>query len=112
MSSVSFYGKDTRLLLYRPPLCCSIPEAGFAPLVFRDDRRARERESYLDRNLKKAIETSRIAVIVFLGQTTLLRAGVSMSWQKIMECERRLQQIVLPVFYDVESFRRCGHQEG
>ena len=30
-----------------------------------------------------------------------LRVGVSKSWKKIMECKRRLQQIVVPVFYDV-----------
>jgi hypothetical protein len=93
---VSFYGKDT---------CYSFTDHLFAALdrnkirTFRDDKKL-ERGKDIWIKLGKAIETSRIAVIVFS------RNYANSGWcldelVKIMECKQSLQQIVLPVFYDV-----------
>ena len=93
---VSFNGKDTRL---------SFTDHLFAALnrreinTFRDDRKLK-RGKDIWTGLEKAIETSRIAVIVFS------RNYASSSWclnelAKIMECKQKLQQTVLPIFYDV-----------
>uniref|UniRef100_A0A2N9II20 ADP-ribosyl cyclase/cyclic ADP-ribose hydrolase n=1 Tax=Fagus sylvatica TaxID=28930 RepID=A0A2N9II20_FAGSY len=73
---------------------------GFTPLVFRDDRKLR-RGKDIWTELEKAIETSRIAIIVFSTNYAASRWCLD-ELAKIMECERRLQQIVLPVFYDVD----------
>ncbi|XP_050263994.1 disease resistance protein RPV1-like [Quercus robur] len=68
--------------------------------AFRDDKEL-ERGKDIWTELEKAIETSRIAIIVFS-----INYAAS-SWclnelAKILECRRSLQQIVLPIFYNVE----------
>lgn len=94
---VSYNGDDTRT---------SFTDHLFAALkrheirAFRDDKKL-ERGKDIWTELEKAIETSRIAVIVFS-----INYAAS-SWcldelAKIMECKRRLQQIVLPIFYNVK----------
>ena len=93
---VSFNGDDTRT---------SFTDHLFAALkrreirTFRDNREI-ERGEDIWTELERAIEISSIAVIVFSRNYT------ASSWcldelAKIIECKRSLQQIVLPVFYDV-----------
>ena len=93
---VSFNGDDTRT---------SFTDHLFAALkrreirTFRDNREI-ERGEDIWTELERAIEMSSIAVIVFSRNYT------ASSWcldelAKIIECKRSLQQIVLPVFYDV-----------
>ena len=94
---VSFCGKDTRLR-FTDHLFDALYRSGIH--TFRDDRKL-ERGKAIQTELEKAIETSRISVIVFSINY------VASSWcldelEKIMECKRSLQQIVLPVFYDVD----------
>ena len=68
--------------------------------AFRHDKEL-ERGKDIWTELEKAIETSRIAIIVFS-----INYAAS-SWcldelAKILECKRSLQQIVLPIFFNVE----------
>ena len=94
---VSFYGKDTRLS-FTDHLFAALNRSGIH--TFRDDRKLR-RGKDIQTELEKAIETSRIAIIVFSTNYAASRWCLD-ELAKIMECERRLQQIVLPVFYDVD----------
>ncbi|KAM3749668.1 hypothetical protein ACB098_05G204100 [Castanea mollissima] len=86
---VSFHGEDT---------CTSFTGHLFAAL---ERKRIRAyRGEYIQTELMKAIETSRIAVVVFS------KNYATSNWcldelVKIMECERLLNQRVLPIFYDV-----------
>jgi hypothetical protein len=94
---VSFYGKDTRLS-FTDHFFAALYRSGI--LTFRDDREL-ERGKAIWTELQKAIETSRIAVIVFS------RNYAASSWcldelEKIMECNRSFQQIVLPIYYNVD----------
>ena len=57
----------------------------------------------------RAIETSRIAVVVFS------KNNATSDWcldelVKIMECKRLLNQRVLPIFYDVSQFEVLEHK--
>ena len=51
--------------------------------------------------LRKAIEESRISLIVFSKNYTASRWCLD-ELVKILECRKTLQQIVLPIFYDVD----------
>ena len=102
---VSFCGKDTRLR-FTDHLFDALYRSGIH--TFRDDRKL-ERGKAIQTELEKAIETSRISVIVFSINY------VASSWcldelEKIMECKRSLQQIVLPVFYDVDPSEVRGQK--
>ncbi|GMY16550.1 disease resistance protein RPV1-like [Fagus crenata] len=93
---VSFSGKDTRFN-FTDHLFAALYRSGIR--AFRDDKKL-ERGKDIWTELEKAIEMSRIAVIVFSRNYT------ASGWcldelVKIMECKRSLQQIVLPIFYDV-----------
>ena len=93
---VSFHGEDTRKS-FTDHLFATLYRSGIS--TFRDDREL-ERGKAIWPELENAIVTSRIAVIVFS------KNYVASSWcldelEKIMECNRSLQQIVLPVFYKV-----------
>ena len=93
---VSYYGDDTRTG-FTDHLFAALRRSQIR--TFRDDAKM-ERGNDIWTDLEKAIEMSRIAVIVFS------RNYAASSWclkelEKIMECKRRLQQIVVPVFYDV-----------
>ena len=94
---VSFYGKDTRLS-FTDHLFAALYRSGIH--TFRDERKLR-RGKDIQTELEKAIETSRIAIIVFSTNYATSRWCLD-ELAKIMECDRRLQQIVLPVFYDVD----------
>ncbi|KAF3943230.1 hypothetical protein CMV_030190, partial [Castanea mollissima] len=86
---VSFHGEDTRT---------SFTGHLFAAL---ERRRIRAyRGEFIQTELMKAIETSRIAIVVFS------KNYATSNWcldelVKIMECKRLLNQRVLPIFYDV-----------
>lgn len=94
---VSFNGVDTRTY-FTDHLYAALYRSGMHS--FRDDRKL-ERGKAIWIELEKAIEMSRIAVIVFS------RNYAASSWcldelAKIIECKRNLQQIVLPIFYYVD----------
>ena len=64
---------------------------------------------YIQTELMKAIETSRIAVVVFS------KNYATSNWcldelVKIMECKRVLNQTVLPIFYDVSPSEVRKHK--
>ena len=86
---VSFHGEDTRT---------SFTGHLFAAL---ERKRIRAyRGEYIQTELMKAIETSRIAVVVFSINYATSNWCLD-ELVKIMECKRLLNQRVLPIFYDV-----------
>ena len=94
---VSFYGKDTRLS-FTDHLFAALDRSGIHN--FRDNRDI-ERGEAIWTELEKAIESSRIAIIVFSRNYAASRWCLD-ELVKIMECKQSLQQMVLPVFYDVD----------
>ncbi|CAN6696986.1 unnamed protein product [Malus baccata var. baccata] len=93
---LSFRGEDTRKN-FTDHLYFALKDAGVN--VFIDDQLRRGKS--LDPPLTRAIEESKIAVIVFS------RRYAESSWcldelVKIMECRRTLGQIVFPIFFDVD----------
>jgi hypothetical protein len=93
---VSFYGKDTRFS-FTDHLFAALNGSGIR--TFRDDREL-ERGRAIWKELEKAIKMSRIAVIVF-SENYAASSWCLDELEKIMECNRSLQQIVLLVFYKV-----------
>jgi hypothetical protein len=94
---LSFRGEDTRLG-FTDNLYLTLKEAAIN--AFLDDSELRRGEN-ITAELVRAIQGSRISVIVFS------RRYADSSWcleelVQIMECRRKLGQIVLPVFYDVD----------
>nr|XP_016463294.1 PREDICTED: disease resistance protein TAO1-like [Nicotiana tabacum] len=68
--------------------------------TFIDDEELRKGD-VISRELEKAIEGSRISIVVFSSNYA------SSSWclnelVKILECKEKLKQMVLPIFYDVD----------
>ena len=94
---MSFYGKDTRLS-FTDHLFAALDRSGID--TFRDNRDI-ERGEAIWPELEKAIESSRIAIIVFSRNYAASRWCLD-ELVKIMECKQNLQQIVMPVFYDVD----------
>ncbi|XP_065634517.1 disease resistance protein RPV1 isoform X4 [Quercus suber] len=94
---VSFFGKDTRLS-FTDHLFAALDRSGIH--AFRDNRDI-ERGEAIWPELEKAIESSRIAIIVFSRNYAASRWCLD-ELVKIMECKQNLQQIVMPVFYDVD----------
>jgi hypothetical protein len=68
--------------------------------IFKDDNELRRGE-YLASELLRAIQGSRISVIVFSKNYATSRWCLE-ELVEIMECRRTLTQLVLPIFYDVE----------
>ncbi|XP_058215389.1 disease resistance protein RPV1-like isoform X2 [Rhododendron vialii] len=94
---LSFSGFDTRNN-FTSHLLAALEQHGIH--TFRDDRKLNKGE-YIRYELLKAIEESRISLVV------LSKSYATSSWcldelVKIMECKKALQQIVLPIFYYVE----------
>lgn len=94
---LSFRGEDTRHGLLKN-LHSALSEAGIS--TFKDDMNL-EKGSDITSELLKAIQMSRIAVVIFS------RNYASSGWCldeliKIIECRQVDGQIVLPVFYDVD----------
>ncbi|XP_059652482.1 TMV resistance protein N-like isoform X2 [Cornus florida] len=93
---LSFSGVDTRKT-FMGHLLAALKRNGFD--TFRDDTKLRRGEE-IGPGLLKAIEESRVSVIVF-------SKNASSRWcldelMKIMNCKRKLNQIVIPILYDVE----------
>ncbi|KAB2627527.1 TMV resistance protein N-like [Pyrus ussuriensis x Pyrus communis] len=93
---LSFRGEDTRKT-FTDHLYCALKDAEVN--VFIDDQ-LRRGES-LDIPLTRAIEESKIAVIVFSRRYAESRWCLD-ELVKIMECGRTLGQIVFPIFFDVD----------
>lgn len=103
---VSFNGEDTRYS-FTGNLCYALDQKGIH--TFRDDIKLRKGES-ISPSLLKAIEESRMSIIVFSENYA------SSSWcldelVKIMECMKDKGQMVRPVFYYVDP-SDVRHQRG
>ena len=93
---VSFRGEDTRTN-FTDHLSTTLE--GKKIRVYKDDKNL-PRGEFIWTELMKAIETSRIAVVVFS------KNYATSNWcldelVKIMDCKRVLNQRVLPIFYNV-----------
>ncbi|XP_058200264.1 disease resistance protein RPV1-like [Rhododendron vialii] len=94
---LSFSGLDTRNN-FTSHLLAALEQHGFH--TFRDDTKLNRGEN-IGYELLKAIEESRISLVI------LSRNYAASRWcldelVKIMECRETLQQIVVPIFYNVE----------
>nr|XP_016497030.1 PREDICTED: TMV resistance protein N-like [Nicotiana tabacum] len=94
---LSFRGEDTRKT-FTGHLYSKLSDVGIN--TFIDDEELRKGD-VISRELEKAIEESRISIIVFS------RNYASSSWclnelVKILECKEKLKQMVLSIFYDVD----------
>ncbi|CAL8107428.1 unnamed protein product [Prunus armeniaca] len=94
---LSFRGEDTRRT-FTDHLYCTLKDNGVTAYI---DENELPRGENISEELKQAIEQSRIFVIVFSNRYA------DSTWcleelEKIMECRRRLGQMVLPIFYDVD----------
>jgi hypothetical protein len=68
--------------------------------IFKDDHELRRGE-YLASELLRAIQGSRISIIIFSRNCVASRWCLE-ELVEIMECRRSMTQLVLPIFYDVE----------
>ncbi|XP_058185232.1 disease resistance protein RPV1-like [Rhododendron vialii] len=93
---VSFKGADTRKT-FTSHLFAALVNNGFR--TFRDDKEL-ERGEFISDGLLKAIEGSRISLIVFSKDYAGSRWCLD-ELVKIMDCRETFKQIVLPIFYDV-----------
>ncbi|CAL5431188.1 unnamed protein product [Camellia sinensis] len=94
---LSFSGVDTRKN-FTGHLLAALEQNGF--YTFRDDTKLDKGED-IGSELLKAIESSRISLIVFSKNYAASRWCLD-ELVKIMECRKTFQQIVLPIFYDVD----------
>ena len=94
---ISFYGNDTRRK-FTDHLFAALKWSGIH--CFEDNIKL-EIGKDISTKLEKAIKKSRIAVIVFSENYADSRWCLE-ELRKIMECKRNLQQIVLPIFYEVD----------
>ena len=93
---LSFRGKDTRNS-FTDHLNTALVQKGI--FTFRDDEEL-ERGEPISKELPKAIEESRVAIVI------LSSGYASSTWcldelAKIVECKKEIKQIVLPVFHYV-----------
>ena len=93
---LSFRGEDTRKT-FTDHLYTTLNQKGV--ITFRDDKNLKKGEP-ISPKLLKAIEESMFAIVI------LSKNYASSTWcldelVKIMECKNKLEQIVLPIFYDV-----------
>ncbi|KAG5564732.1 hypothetical protein RHGRI_000809 [Rhododendron griersonianum] len=93
---VSFRGADTRKK-FTSHLFAALEDNGFR--TFRDDKEL-ERGEFISDGLLKAIEGSRISLIVFSKNYAWSRWCLD-ELVKIMDCRETFKQIVVPIFYDV-----------
>ena len=94
---LSFSGVDTRKK-FTSHLFAALERNGFQ--TFRDDKRL-ERGEDIRSGLLEAVEDSRISLVVF-SKSYLTSSWCLNELEKIMECKKKLQHIVLPIFYEVE----------
>ncbi|KAI8571001.1 hypothetical protein RHMOL_Rhmol01G0082600 [Rhododendron molle] len=93
---VSFRGADTRKK-FTSHLFAALEDNGFR--TFRDDKEL-ERGEFISDGLLKAIEGSKISLIVFSKDYAGSRWCLD-ELVKIMDCRETFKQIVVPIFYDV-----------
>ncbi|KAG5564762.1 hypothetical protein RHGRI_000836 [Rhododendron griersonianum] len=93
---VSFRGANTRKK-FTSHLFAALEDNGFR--TFRDDKEL-ERGEFISDGLLKAIEGSRISLIVFSKDYAGSRWCLD-ELVKIMDCRETFKQIVVPIFYDV-----------
>lgn len=103
---LSFRGKDTRTS-FTSHLHASLQNAGIN--VFMDDVSI-ERGDAISHSLARAIEYSRITIIIFSRNYADSRWCLE-ELDEIMDCLRTLGGVVLPVFYDVDP-SEVRHQTG
>ena len=89
---LSFRGEDTRLN-FTDHLYSALTRMGID--TFRDDE-GLERGGEIQPSLLKAIEESKVSIVVFFPKTMLIQND------KIMQSRREKGQIVVPVFYHVD----------
>ncbi|KAG5514367.1 hypothetical protein RHGRI_035693 [Rhododendron griersonianum] len=94
---LSFSGVDTRKN-FTSHLSAALKRHGFH--TFIDDKELKRGE-YIDYELLKAIELSRISLVVLSKNYAASRWCLD-ELVKIMECRKKLQQIVFPIFYNVD----------
>ena len=93
---LSFRGEDTRKN-FTDHLYATLKQKGI--ITFRDDKNLKRGES-ISPELLKAIEESLFAIVI------LSKNYASSTWcldelVKIVECRKKMDQTVLPIFYDV-----------
>ncbi|KAJ6893143.1 TMV resistance protein N [Populus alba x Populus x berolinensis] len=103
---LSFRGEDTRKN-FTDHLYTALVQAGIH--TFRDDNEIRRGEN-IDFELQKAIQQSKISIIVFSKDYASSRWCLD-ELVMIMERKRNADCIVLPVFYDVDP-SQVGRQTG
>ncbi|GAU43798.1 hypothetical protein TSUD_285500 [Trifolium subterraneum] len=103
---LSFRGEDTRAS-FTSHLYTSLVNTGIN--VFKDDD-SLQRGDNISTSLIRAIEESRIAIIIFSTNYANSRWCLE-ELVKIMECHITIGQVVLPVFYDVDP-SEVRHQTG
>lgn len=94
---LSFSGVDTRRK-FTSHLLAVLERNGFR--TFRDDKWL-DRGEDIGSGLLKAIENSKISLVVF-SKSYLTSRWCLNELEKIMDCKKKLQHIVLPIFYEVE----------
>ncbi|CAL5425400.1 unnamed protein product [Camellia sinensis] len=94
---LSFSGIDTRLK-FTSHLFAALERHGF--YTFRDDTKL-NRGEHIGSELLKAIEESSISIIVFSKNYAMSRWCLDELVQ-IMKCRKTFNQIILPIFYDVD----------
>ncbi|KAM7530070.1 hypothetical protein LguiB_033480 [Lonicera macranthoides] len=104
---LSFRGKDTRKN-FTDHLYLALVQAGLH--TFRDDDEI-ERGEHIESELQKAIEQSRISIIVF-SKTYADSIWCLDELVKILHCKKTCQQHVVPVFYDVDPSQGTETIEG
>ena len=94
---LSFCGVDTRKN-FTDHLYNALKQRGI--ITFRDDEKL-ERGKYISPELLKAIEESKIAIII-LSTNYAFSRWCLIELAKIVECMKKTRLIVLPVFYHVD----------
>ena len=95
---ISFHAEDTRTRF-----------TGHLFAALERKRIRTYRGEFIQTELMKAIETSRIAVVVFSKNYVTSNCCLD-ELVKIMECKRVLNQTVLPIFYDVSPSEVRKHK--
>ncbi|CAL5353875.1 unnamed protein product [Camellia sinensis] len=94
---LSFSGIDTRMN-FSSHLLAALEQHGF--YTFRDDTKLNRGED-IGSELLKAIEESSISIVVFSKNYAMSKWCLDeLVW--IVECKKTFNQIVLPIFYDVD----------
>jgi hypothetical protein len=94
---LSFRGTDTRKN-FTDHLYTALKQNGI--FTFRDDEKL-ERGKTIDSELMKAIEESKIAIVI-LSKDYALSSWCLIELAKIIECMKKTRLIVLPVFHYVD----------